>query len=126
MTPSTDMPMREGSRDPQAGCLVCGKDTPSTRAKYCGRAHQQRSYRLRHQTPTVDLTSVRKALQRRKALVTHTVYECGGCGDRFVGERRCEERGLFARALGFGGSCPECDTTVLLDDLLGEGVVGTV
>ncbi len=29
MTPSTDTPMREGSRDGQGGCLVCGKDTPS-------------------------------------------------------------------------------------------------
>ena len=29
------------------------------------------------------------------------------------------------RALGFGGSCPECDTTVLLDDPLGEGVIAT-
>jgi hypothetical protein len=72
MTPSTDTPRREGSRDAQAGCLVCGKDTPSTRAKYCGRAHQQRSYRFRHQPPTPDLTLVRKALQRRKALVAHT------------------------------------------------------
>ena len=125
MTPSTDTPMREGSRDGHGGCLVCGKDTPSTRAKYCGRAQQQRSYRLRHQTPTPDLTVVRKALQRRKALVAHTVYECGGCGERFLGERRCEACGLFARALGLGGSCPECDTTVLLDDLLGEGVIAT-
>ena len=61
MTPSIEEPMREGSRDGQGGCLVCGKDTPSTRAKYCTRAHQQRSYRLRHQTPTADLTHVRTA-----------------------------------------------------------------
>ncbi len=33
MTPSTDTPMREGSRDGQGGCLVCGKDTPSRRAR---------------------------------------------------------------------------------------------
>ncbi len=38
MTSSTATPMREGSRDGQGGCLVCGKDTPSTRAKYCTRA----------------------------------------------------------------------------------------
>jgi ribosomal protein L32 len=57
---------------------------------------------------------VRRALQRRTALVAHTVYECGGCGERSLGERRCAACGLFARALGFGGSCPECDTPVLL------------
>ncbi len=74
MTPLTETPMREGSRDArQGGCLVCGKDVPSTRATYCTRAHQQRSYRLRHQTSMVDLTSVRTALQRRKALATHTI-----------------------------------------------------
>ena len=33
---------------------------------------------------------------RRKALIAHTIYECGGCGDRFVGVRRCENCNLFA------------------------------
>ncbi len=125
LTPSSDMPMREGSRDGPGGCLMCGGPRPSTRARYCTRACQQRSYRLRHQTPTADLTSVRKALQRRKALVAHTIYECGGCGERFLGERRCGDCNLFARAVGLGGLCPECDTTVLVEDLLGEGVVPT-
>jgi hypothetical protein len=32
---------------------------------------------------------------------------------------------LFARAVGLGGLCPECDATVLIDDVLGEGVVRT-
>jgi hypothetical protein len=125
MTSSIEEPMREGSRDGQGGCLVCGKDTPSSRAKYCGRAHQQQSYRLRHQTVTTDLTRVRKALQRRKALVDHTIYECSGCGERFVGVRRCESCNLFCAALGVGGSCPECDAPVLIDDLLGEGVIAS-
>ena len=125
MTPSTETSTREGSRDGHGGCVICGGELPAMRARYCTRACQQRSYRLRHQTPTADLTTVRKALQRRNALVAHTIYECGGCGERFVGERRCDECGLFARALGFGGSCPECDATVLLDDLLGEGVIAT-
>lgn len=71
------------------------------------------------------MTSARKALQRREALVAHTTYECGGCGERFIGKRRCEECGLFARAQGFGGSCRECDTPVPRDDLLREGVIAT-
>jgi len=85
----------------------------------------KRSYRLRHQTPTADLTNVRKALQRRKALVAHTIYECSGCGERFLGERRCGDCNLFARAVGVGGACPECDAPVLLEDLVGEEVVAT-
>jgi hypothetical protein len=88
MTPSSDVPKREGSRDGPGGCLMCGGPQPSTRARYCTCACQQRSYRLRHQTPTADLTNVRKALQRRQALMAHTIYECGGCGERFLGERR--------------------------------------
>jgi hypothetical protein len=122
VAPSPPIPIREGSRDGHGGCLVCGKDTPSPRAKYCGRAHQQRSYRLRHQPPTADLTRVRKELLRRKALVDHTVYECGQCGERFVGVRRCESCNRFCAALGPGGACPDCDRPVLVDDLLGEGV----
>ena len=86
---------------------------------------QQRSYRLRHQTPTADLANVRKVLQRRKALVAHTIYECSGCGERFLGERRCGDCNLFARAVGVGGACPECDAPVLLEDLVGEEVVAT-
>ena len=76
--------------------------------------------------PTADLTHMRKTLQRRTALVAHTIYECGGCGERFVGVRRCESCNLFCGAVGVGGSCPECDTPVLVDDLLGEGVFASV
>ena len=124
--PSTDTPRREASRDGPGGCLICGKDVSSPRAKYCTRAHQQHAYRLRHQTPTADLTNARKALQRRKALVAHTIYECGACGERFLGERRCGDCNVFARAVGLGGSCPECDLPILVDDLLGEAVVPIV
>jgi hypothetical protein len=125
MTPSSDMPRREGWRESSAGCLMCGRPRPSTRSWYCTRACQQRSYRLRHHTPTTNLTNVRKALQRRQALVAHTIYECGRCGERFLGERRCGDCNLFTRALGLGGACPECDTPVLIEDLLGEGVLPT-
>jgi hypothetical protein len=72
--------------------------------------------------PRPILTTVRKMLQRRTALVDHTIYECGQCGERFVGVRRCEACNLFCAALGVGGACPECDRPVLIDDLLGEGV----
>ena len=125
MTPSTDTSMREGSRDGCSACVMCGEDVPSRRARYCTRACQQQSYRLRHQTPTIDVTSVRKALQHRKALAAHTIYECGACGERFIGVRRCESCNLFCRVLGVGGSCPECDAPLLLADLLGEGVFAT-
>lgn len=123
MTQSSATSMRDASRDGCSGCLVCGAPLVSTRARYCSRAHQQRAFRLRHRTG-VDLQNLRRQLHRRQALVAHTLYECPNCTERFVGQRRCPECQLFSRAVGLGGHCPECETPVLLVDLLGEEVVG--
>ena len=87
--------------------------------------HQQHAFRLRHRTSLPDLQRLRQELQRRRAVAAQTVYECPSCGERLVGERRCPECHLFSRAIGLGGHCPECDTPLLLVDLLGEEVVAT-
>jgi len=82
---------------------------------------KQRAFRLRHRANTrVDLTTLRRDLQRRKVLVAHTIYECSTCGEQYVGTRRCPDCHTFSRALGLGGKCPDCDTPILLIDLLGE------
>ena len=125
MTGSIDTPTRDGSRDGRGSCLVCGGAVSSSRARYCSRAHQQKAFRLRHQTSLPDLQRLRQELQRRRAVVAQTVYQCPSCGERLVGERRCPECNLFSRAIGLGGHCPECDTPLLLVDLLGEEVVAT-
>jgi predicted RNA-binding Zn-ribbon protein involved in translation (DUF1610 family) len=122
MTQTTDTPMRDGSRDGSVGCLVCGAALASTRARYCSRARQQRAFRLRQHTD-VDLQHVRQKLQRHRALIAHTVYECPSCGERSVGQRRCAECNLFSRTIGLGGHCPEREAPVLLVDLLGEEVI---
>jgi hypothetical protein len=88
-------PMRDASRDGSGGCLVCGAALRSRRARYCSRAHQQLAFRLRHQTQPPDLHQLRTELQRRRAVVAQTVYECSGCGERFIGVRRCPECQLF-------------------------------
>ena len=118
------MPIRDGSRD-GSGCLVCGGALSSPRARYCSRAHQQRAFRLRHQSSQADLQHLRQELQRGCVVVAHTIYECPSCGERLVGERRCPECNLFSRAIGLGGHCPECETPLLLVDLLAEEVVRT-
>ena len=124
MTQTNDTPMRDGSRDAGCpGCLVCGKALTS--AHGIAHAHQQRAFRLRHQPSLPDLQRLRQELQRRRAVVARTIYECPSCGERLVGERRCPDCRLFTRAIGLGGHCPECDTPLLLVDLLGEEVVGT-
>lgn len=118
MTQATELPRCDGSREGWSGCLLCGAALPSSRARYCSRAHQQQAFRLRHQASLPDQQHLRRELQRRRALVAHTVYECPSCG-----ERRCPDCHLFSYAIGLGGHCPECDSPVLLVDLLGEEVV---
>jgi hypothetical protein len=109
---------REGS--PTAGsCAVCSRGVPSRKARYCSRACQQRAYRLR-QAPTTTLEERRlqQDLHRRRTLAAHTLYECPACQERFLGERRCADCNRFCRALGLGGRCPDCDTPILLSELL--------
>jgi hypothetical protein len=120
--PST--PMRDASRNALTigsgrTCLVCTRPPASARARYCSPAHRQLAFRLRHtQLTRVDETSLRAELRRRGALVAHTVYECGQCGEQLLGERRCQTCNVFCRALGVGGRCAECEQPILLADLL--------
>jgi len=45
------------------------------------------------------------------------VYECPACGERRLGERRCEECNLFCRRIGRGGECPHCGEPVAACEL---------
>src|SRR5258708_38380696 len=124
--PAVTSPSQIPMRDHSAGCLICGKPRPSMRALYCDDTCKQRAFRLRHRSSTrVDVATLRRDLQRRKVLVAHTIYECGTCGEQYVGERRCPDCHTFNRGLGLGGNCPDCDTPILLADLLGEEGLST-
>jgi len=48
-----------------------------------------------------------------------TVYECPGCGERMIGEQRCEQCNTFCRSLGPGGECPCRSEPVAISDLIG-------
>lgn len=52
--------------------------------------------------------------------IVSVVYECPGCEERFVGERRCPDCNVFCRRLGAGGCCPSCGEVVTADEL-GDG-----
>ena len=68
----------------------------------------------------------RRGMRRsHQALPYEAHAECGNCGEQYVGERRCPECHTFTRALGLGGTCPDCDTPILLIDLLGEEGLST-
>jgi hypothetical protein len=100
-------------------CRVCARPLASARARYCSAACRQRSFRLRHiELSSVDEPRLRAELRQRRTLVAHTVYECGLCGERSVGQQRCAQDNIFGHAVGLGGSCPECDLPILLADLL--------
>jgi hypothetical protein len=122
---SSDTAIRNTSRNgadasqPDAGCPLCGRPRPSPRSTYCTDACRQRAFRLRRAVAaTIDTDQLRAELRQRGGLVAHTLYECGRCGERLVGERRCPDCGVFGRALGLGGRCAECDAPLLLADLL--------
>ncbi len=126
---SSPPPVRDTSRDsslvtPEPSCRMCARPLASTRAQYCSAACRQRSFRLRHvQTAVVDEAQLRAELRRRTTLVAHTIYECGVCGERSVGQQRCAQDNVFGHAVGLGGSCAECDQPILLADLLNVEVL---
>jgi len=114
-------PSREPSRTVTSSrtCLICGAALSPTQQRYCTRACQQQAYRLRHRQPVrLDVALLRTELKRRRQLAEHTVYECPSCDMRSVGEQRCGECNTFGRTLGLGGHCPDCDSVLLLNDLL--------
>ena len=43
--------------------------------------------------------------------------------ERLIGEQRCESCNTFARRVGIGGACPNCDGPVAISDLLDQALV---
>jgi len=119
-TPPTP-PGRSPSRD-DAGtktCPICQRYfTPVGRQRYCSDPCRKTAFRRRHQQPLLAVT-VPAARPRQD----FTIYECPHCGDRFLGQQRCEQCGAFGRRVGIGGPCPHCDQPVALTDLLDQEVI---
>ena len=106
-------PSRNGDATPR--CAVCGSHfPPAANRVYCGDTCKATAWRRRHQAAVVAVT-VPAARPRR----SFTVYQCGSCGSRSLGEQRCE-CGLFMARLGVGGTCPECDAAVAVGELLDD------
>jgi hypothetical protein len=104
------------SRDETATmtCPTCQNHfTPTGRQRYCGTSCRKTAFRRRHQNPPVTV-AVPAAQPRRQI----TIYECPSCGERLLGEQRCEQCGTFTRRVGIGGPCPHCDGPVAVADLL--------
>jgi hypothetical protein len=92
-------------------CGVCGRPfVPSGRRRFCSDACRQTAWRRRHPPapPPLPTRSPRLAI----------VYECSGCGARYLGQQRCDECHRFCRRIGPGGLCLHCDQPIALADLL--------
>ena len=101
----------------QVRCVECGRSFPARgRARFCGQACRQRSYRARQTAPAVrDLAAAGKHHDRDL-----TVYECGRCGERSLGGQRCESCGVFGTCLGYGLPCSACGDLLVLNELLAQ------
>lgn len=99
-------------------CPVCRhRFTPGGRRRFCSDACRAAAYRRRrdaHQPPAV----VPAGRPRRPI----TVYECGECGARALGQQRCDDCGTFMRRIGIGGICPACDDPIAINELLDQEV----
>lgn len=96
-------------------CPVCA--TPlNGRAdqRYCTPACRQAAYRRRTQNPTPQPPPPARGRSRRE----HTVYECGACEQRLLGEQWCPDCQRPARRIGPGAPCPSCGDPVAISDLI--------
>ena len=109
-----DQPASPWRHDPVTiPCPVCGQPfTPLGRQAYCSGACRAAAYRRRrnHQPPPPALPT---GWPRRPI----TVYECDSCGNRALGDQRCDDCGTWMRRVGVGGHCPACDEPIALSEL---------
>ena len=119
-TPTGPAPDPSPSRDDPGTtrCRSAGGATPRS-GDSCTAAPPAARPRSAAATRTGPAVTVPAARPRREI----TVYECPDCGDRYLGEQRCESCGTFARRVGIGGACPNCEGPVAISDLLDEAVV---
>ncbi len=97
-------------------CPICQRlFTPTGRQKFCSDGCRAAAYRRRRDAGRAPVTVPRAKLRR-----PITVYECDSCGERAVGQQRCESCSTFMRRVGIGGECPSCSAPVAVGELLGE------
>ena len=102
-------------------CPVCAQPfAPIGRRRFCTDACRAAAYRRRRNAGRQPV--VVPASRPRRPI---TIYECGSCGARSLGEQRCDDCSTFMARVGLGGLCPCCDEPVAVDELLDQEVTTT-
>jgi len=112
----TDPAIPSGDVSVTARCLACDGPVPAGRARqYCSPACRQDAYRRRQQParPAAQLPA-------RRSLRDGTVYVCGDCDSRYLGEQWCHDCNRPCQRLGAGGTCPSCEEIILTEELTGD------
>jgi len=95
-------------------CPICEHPfTPNRRRRFCSDACRAIAYRRRRDANQPPI--VVPAAQPRRPI---TIYECGNCATRTLGQQRCDDCGTFMTRVGHGGLCPCCDEPVTINELL--------
>jgi hypothetical protein len=107
------MPLpNEGRNDTAIPCPACGQPfAPAGRRRWCSDACRQAAWRRRH--PAAPAPAPPPPRKGRASIV----YECGQCGQRYLGQQRCDDCATFCVRIGHGGTCPHCDEPVAINDL---------
>ena len=91
-----DRPASPSCHDPvTTRCPVCTRPfTPVGRQSYCSGACRAAAYRRRRDNDPVAVAPVVAAARPRRPI---TVYECDTCGQRALGEQRCDDCNTWMR-----------------------------
>jgi ribosomal protein L32 len=100
-------------------CPVCqGRFSPNGRRLFCSDACRAAAYRRRRDQRRASIVIPQSRPKR-----PITIYECDNCGERALGDQRCDPCGTFMRRIGIGGSCPSCDEPISISELVGQEVM---
>ena len=111
------MPAQNESRnDTAATCPACGQPfTPAGRRRWCSDACRQAAWRQRHPAPPARAAKLPPPLGPVR---DHTIYQCGDCGQRYLGQQWCHDCTRPCQRVGPGGTCPHCDEPVAISELI--------
>lgn len=117
-------PPRDDDVTTSARCPCCGtRFVRIRRQRYCSPACRQTAYRRRQPTTSTPDRPAPAAARPRREI---TVYLCGECEQRYLGEQWCHDCNRPCRKIDTGGLCPHCDEPVTIMDLTDQHVPSSI